>query len=269
MAERYYNQQMEEWWEEQPMLEHAMQRLLHTEVCGRANNLVQDNIFHYTDPAMRVSMLSRLNIARTDYLWQAEGLAHPTQSTEIELRSKLMGRGVMNNVQYDQHDTRKCFKYDKDSKPEKRLWILDSGSNCHLVNDPNLLENAEEYDGGCVAADGVPLRIIKHGSVPIVATVMGRTTRVRLLDVLYASNLEGNTRTGEAAAAAGGVLMSVLAQNEEEVGQDVQRGPLMYLHRRLAHLHYDTILLMAKHPASGIALTDEVRANYLACTQGK
>ncbi|KAG3092623.1 hypothetical protein PI125_g17080 [Phytophthora idaei] len=29
MAERYYNQQVEGWWEEQPALEHAMQRLLH------------------------------------------------------------------------------------------------------------------------------------------------------------------------------------------------------------------------------------------------
>ncbi|KAG2849639.1 hypothetical protein PC112_g237 [Phytophthora cactorum] len=53
------------------------------EACGKAENLVLDNIVHYADPAMRVSMLSRLNLARTDYLRQAEELAHFAQSTEI------------------------------------------------------------------------------------------------------------------------------------------------------------------------------------------
>ncbi|KAG3197022.1 hypothetical protein PC129_g24583 [Phytophthora cactorum] len=43
----------------------------------------------------------------------------------------------------------------------------------------------------------------------------------------------------------------------------------MHFHRRLGHLNYDTITRMAKKPASGVALTDEVRANCLACAQGK
>jgi hypothetical protein len=30
MAERYFNQQVEGWWDESPTLEHAMQRLPHT-----------------------------------------------------------------------------------------------------------------------------------------------------------------------------------------------------------------------------------------------
>ena len=107
MAERYYNQQVDGLWQEQPTLEHAMQRLLHTfatkitpaqsmkvftapknskrswtkhylylvavrEACGGADSLVLDNIVHYADPGMRVSMLSRLNSTRTDYLRQAK-----------------------------------------------------------------------------------------------------------------------------------------------------------------------------------------------------
>ncbi|KAG2984949.1 hypothetical protein PC118_g8585 [Phytophthora cactorum] len=62
---------------------HYLYRVAVSEACGKAENLVLDNIVHYADPAMRVSMLSRLNLARTDYLRQAEELAHFAQSTEI------------------------------------------------------------------------------------------------------------------------------------------------------------------------------------------
>ena len=65
------------------------------------------------------------------------------------------------------------------------------------------------------------------------------------------------------------VLMSVLVRNEEEVGRDVQKRSLMHFHRRFAQLDYDTIIRMAQDPDSGIFLTDKVRANGLACAQGK
>lgn len=61
----------------------------------------------------------------------------------------------------------------------------------------------------------------------------------------------------------------MLTQNEFEVAQDVQRGSLMQLHRIFGHLHYDTIISMAKDPASDILLTDELRSNCLACAQEK
>ena len=51
----------------------------------------------------------------------------------------------------------------------------------------------------------------------------------------------------------GDVMMSVLAQKEVEVVQDVQQGLLLHFHRRLGHLNYDTIIRMAKEPGSGIA----------------
>ncbi|GMF30942.1 unnamed protein product [Phytophthora lilii] len=43
----------------------------------------------------------------------------------------------------------------------------------------------------------------------------------------------------------------------------------MQFHRRLGHLNYDTIVKIAKDPASGIALTDHKRDNCLTCAQGK
>ena len=64
--------------------EHYLYLVAVSEACGGADNLVLDNIVHYADTAMRVSMLSRLNLARTDCLRQAEELAHFAQSTEIE-----------------------------------------------------------------------------------------------------------------------------------------------------------------------------------------
>jgi len=246
MAERYYNQQVEGWWGENPTLEHAMQRLLHTfatkitpaqsmkmftapksakrswtehylylvavsEACGGAENLVLDNIVHYAEPAMRVSMLSRLNLSRTDYLRQAEELAHFAQSTEIQLRMKHIGHDVVNDIHEERVDTRKCFGCGKQGHlkaacPSKKKkgdqggdvdytlavghdeldkghWILDTGSSRHLVNDVNLLEDAEDFESQCVAADGGTLKVTKRGSVMLETTAMGKKTKVKLLDV--------------------------------------------------------------------------------------
>lgn len=45
------------------------------------------------------------------------------------------------------------------------------------------------------------------------------------------------------------VMMSVLSQHEENVGQDVQKGSLLHFYKRLAHLNHDTIIKMAKDTA--------------------
>lgn len=42
--------------------EHYLYLVAVSEACGGADNLVQDNIVHNTDPAMRVSMLARWNL---------------------------------------------------------------------------------------------------------------------------------------------------------------------------------------------------------------
>ncbi|GMF15837.1 unnamed protein product [Phytophthora fragariaefolia] len=67
----------------------------------------------------------------------------------------------------------------------------------------------------------------------------------------------------------GDVLISVLADSQAEIGPDVQTDTLVLFHHRLRHLNYDTILRMARDPASGISLTDEKRADCLTCVLGK
>nr|CCA27444.1 hypothetical protein PITG_16835 [Albugo laibachii Nc14] len=62
------------------------------------------------------------------------------------------------------------------------------------------------------------------------------------------------------------VLMSVLTQNEKEVGREVQKSTLMHFHRGFLHLNYDAIIRMAQDPASGIILTHQIME---ACAQGK
>ena len=81
-----------------------------SEACGGADNLVLDNIVYYAEPAMRITMLSRLNLARTDYLRQAEELAHFAQYTEIKLTGKQFGKDLVSVVQHEKKNTRKCFK---------------------------------------------------------------------------------------------------------------------------------------------------------------
>ena len=75
---------------------------------------------------------------------------------------------------------------------DQGYWVLDSGSSRHLVNDPDLLENVEDYDSECVTANGDALRITKKGSVVLMATALGKPTLVRLQNVQYAENLERN-----------------------------------------------------------------------------
>jgi len=66
---------------------------------------------------------------------------------------------------------------------DKGHWILDTGSSRHLVNDVNLLEDAEDFESQCVAADGGTLKVTKRGSVMLETTAMGKKTKVKLLDV--------------------------------------------------------------------------------------
>jgi len=249
----------------------------------------------------------------------------------------------VNDIHEERVDTRKCFGCGKQGHlkaacPSKKKnwnqggdvdytlavghdeldkghWILDTGSSRHLVNDVNLLEDAEDFKSQCVAADGGTLKVTKRGSVMLETTAMGKKTKVKLLDMQYAENLERNiisygllekkgfrmeyrgphrviavtsgkgpavldvhrrnnvlvvhTTNQESGRSAGDVLMAALAEAQEGVGPDVQVGTLMQFHRRLGHLNYDTIVKIAKDPASGIALTDHKRDNCLTCAQGK
>ena len=63
----------------------------------------------------------------------------------------------------------------------------------------------------------------------------------------------------------------MMALNDAGYGSNVgiQHGSLSHFHRRLGHVCNDTIIKMARDPASDIKLTDTKRTNFLACAQGK
>jgi hypothetical protein len=119
----------------------------------------------------------------------------------------------VNDIHDERVDTRRCFRcgkqgYLKAACPSKKKrgsqggdvdymlavdrdeldkghWILDMGSSRHLVNDVNLLEDAEDFDSQCVAADGGTLKVTKRGSVMLETTAVGKKTKGKLLDVQY------------------------------------------------------------------------------------
>ena len=64
-------------------------------------------------------------------------------------------------------------------------------------------------------------------------------------------------------------ILTIVEDMTNEVNTDVQHGTLFYLHWCMGHLSSDTIIKMARDPASGIKLTDTKRVNYLACAHGK
>ena len=150
----------------------------------------------------------------------------------------------------------KCYYYNDSNGGETKARLT----------DVNFAENLERnlFCKDCWRVKGVKYHrgqyrvIAKLNEVPAVFNVRIRNN----LMGVTAQKCEQDT-TGR------DVLMSVLAQHEEDVGQDVEKGSLIHFHKRLANFKYDTITKMAKDPASGIQLTDELRANCLACAQGK
>ncbi|CAI5706596.1 unnamed protein product [Peronospora effusa] len=65
------------------------------------------------------------------------------------------------------------------------------------------------------------------------------------------------------------IMVAAINSPEYEFDSYVQRGTLMHFHHRLGHISFDTIIKMAKNPASCIKLTDTRRMNFLACAQDK
>uniref|UniRef100_A0AAV1T174 Polyprotein n=1 Tax=Peronospora matthiolae TaxID=2874970 RepID=A0AAV1T174_9STRA len=161
------------------------------------------------------------------------------------------------------------------SSVKEDYWILDSGSSRHLDNDASLLEDPEN-----TSAKNLEKYIISYGLLESKGCGISYRGEYRVLvaldegpavfDVGIHNNvLVVRAQKCELDMTGRDVLMSALAQYEEDVGQDVQKGSLKHFFIRLAHLNYDNIIRMAKDPVSGIQLTDELRANCLACDQGK
>ncbi|GAB9471347.1 unnamed protein product, partial [Globisporangium polare] len=130
-AERYYNKQLETWWQQLPTLEHVMERLHLTfkttitsaqstklltakkdpkrswpehflylvavsDATGGAEALVLENIVQYASLELRHVMMAKYDHNRIDFLCHAEELAHFAQAVEIDSRGgKAFGKEVV------------------------------------------------------------------------------------------------------------------------------------------------------------------------------
>ncbi|CCI11078.1 unnamed protein product [Albugo candida] len=62
---------------------------------------------------MGVTMLPRLNLARTDYLRQAEELSHFAHSIQIDPKGKQFGKDFVKVVNPERRKAKKCFECKK------------------------------------------------------------------------------------------------------------------------------------------------------------
>ncbi|OWZ00804.1 hypothetical protein PHMEG_00027928 [Phytophthora megakarya] len=64
-------------------------------------------------------------------------------------------------------------------------------------------------------------------------------------------------------------VVNAAVREANAVDETTTESTLLELHRRLGHLVYDTVEIMADAAGSGIRLTDRMRPNCLTCAQGK
>ncbi|KAG3033372.1 hypothetical protein PC120_g1949 [Phytophthora cactorum] len=91
--------------------EHYMYLVAVSEACGGgANYLVLNNIVQYASVELRTVLMVKVEAARTDYLQQAEVLAHFDQSWGLEpSRHRNLGREVVAAVgEHCNQETRAC-----------------------------------------------------------------------------------------------------------------------------------------------------------------
>ena len=92
----------------------------------------------------------------------------------------------------------------------------------------------------------------------------------RINDVLIVKVYDDNlTNTFRDCGSTLEAVMAIVNDDVDGYKMTVQHGSLLHFLRRFGHLCYDTIVKMARDPASGIKLTNTKRVNCLACAQGK
>uniref|UniRef100_H3GWD4 Integrase catalytic domain-containing protein n=1 Tax=Phytophthora ramorum TaxID=164328 RepID=H3GWD4_PHYRM len=114
----------------------------------------------------------------------------------------------------------------------------------------------------------VPNNIVQYASPPLRTVLMAKVGQSRTDYLQHAEELAHFAQSWEPSD----VIMTALSQElteSAEVSGDVQQGTLLDFHKRLAHLNYDAVELLAKDPSSGICLTDHKCVNCLTCAEGK
>ncbi|GMF42895.1 unnamed protein product [Phytophthora fragariaefolia] len=200
--------------------EHYMYLVAISEATGSsADYLVLNNIVQYASPHLRTVLMAKVDQSRTDYLQHAEELAHFAQSWETEsTKQKSLGRETVNAVRessYQRKETRSCHEcgrvgHLRATFPDRKqradltlavgeksgefddVWILDSGSSRHLVNDESLLKDVDDSSDECVQPNGESLSITKRGKVLLSVTACGKEQVVELTNVYFAPDVVHN-----------------------------------------------------------------------------
>jgi hypothetical protein len=74
----------------------------------------------------------------------------------------------------------------------EEMWILDSGSSRHLVNNEDWLDDVELCADSSVQPNGDPLHITKKGTLTLNVTARGREQTIKLSDVYFAREVKHN-----------------------------------------------------------------------------
>jgi hypothetical protein len=199
--------------------EHYMYLVAISEATGNSDYMVLTNIVQYASAELRTVLMAKVDQSRTDFLTHAEELAHFAQSWETEsAKQKSLGREAVNAVTkhgYQRKETRACHECGRvghlraacpDLKMREHLslavgekpgmgdslWILDSGSSRHLVNDESFLEDVEDCNDECVQPNGESLNITKRGKVMLHVEACGTEQVVELTNVYFAKDVVHN-----------------------------------------------------------------------------
>ena len=81
---------------------------------------------------------------------------------------------------------------EEDSDRDGDGWILDSGSSRHLVNDPDLLQDAKMCDHECHLEDGELINLLRAGNVVLTVVAGEQHREVTLTEVYLAPGLSRN-----------------------------------------------------------------------------
>ncbi|DBA03963.1 TPA: hypothetical protein N0F65_010616 [Lagenidium giganteum] len=219
VAEKYFNRQVEHWWAQCGALWYVMDRMMKAfkttlstaqaiklftarkdakrswqehllylvavgEAAGTSDELILENIVQYASPELKPVLLAKYDARRPDHLQQAEEL---TQRDCKMSRKAPPKNGSSKKKQEKESDLTLAVI---DGPDDAHDWILDSGFNRHLVNDPARLINASACNSDCVLPDGQTLTVTHRAD--------GHSKMITLTGVYYApKSARNNISYGE------------------------------------------------------------------------
>eukprot|EP00644_Phytophthora_capsici_P005089 jgi/Phyca11/96010/e_gw1.1.408.1 len=171
-AERYYNKQVDTWWNQLPTLQYHAEELAHFAQSWETDAAKQKSLGRET-----------VNVVKD----------HDSQRKETRSCHEC---GRVGHLRAACPDLKKpghlSLAINEHSGDTSDLWILDSGSSRHLVNDESFLEDVEECSDECVQPNGEPLHITKRGKVMLRVKACGEEQMVELNNVYFAKEVVHN-----------------------------------------------------------------------------